>query len=100
MVCLSDILCCHSRIQTTGNGRQNTAGEIPQVRGKNHWSTKVGDNFRLMTMIKQTIGLQTHFTETVANTGFAPRATNTADGVNHGPLRIIEQTTLYQRFKC
>ena len=88
-----------ARLQTAGNGFQDAALKITQVRGKNHFRSEVAGNLRLMTMVKYAVRLQADFTEAVADRGFASRAAHPAGGVDHWPLVEIQQTGIDQRLQ-
>lgn len=88
----------YSRFQAAGNGFQNPAREIPQMRGEDDLRAQMDGDFRLMTMRKHAIRLQTHFTETVRYCRLAPRTAHPAGGINYRPLRQIEKPAVNQRF--
>ena len=52
-----------ARLQAAGNGFQDAALKITQVRGKNYLCPEVAGNLRLMAMVKYAVRLQANFTE-------------------------------------
>ena len=88
-----------ARLQAAGNGFQDAALKITQVRGKNYLCPEVAGNLRLMAMVKYAVRLQANFTEAVADRGFTTRAAHPAGSVDYRPLVEIQQIGLNQRLQ-
>ena len=73
-------------------------GKLPSA-GKNHLRAQMGDDFRMMAVIKHAIRLKAHFAEAVGDSGLAPRTAHAAGGVDHRPLAQIQQTGVDQRLQ-
>ena len=89
----------YARLQTAGDGFQNSAREVAQMRGEDHLRTKVSSDFRLMAMGKHAIRLQAHLTKAVGNSRLTSRAAHAAGGVNYRPLAEIQQPGINQWFQ-
>ena len=66
--------------------------------GKDYVLAQVGRNFRLMTVVENTVSLQADFTEAVGHRRLAAGSGDTAYRIDHRPLLSIQKSTFKQWF--
>ena len=88
----------HARLQAAGDGFQNPAREVAQMRSENDLCAKMTGDFRLMAVGKHAVRLQAHFTEAVRDRRLTSRAAHAAGRIDHRPLIEIQQIAINQRF--
>ncbi|MNG83328.1 hypothetical protein D3C81_1682760 [compost metagenome] len=57
------------------------------------------DDFRMVTVVENTVRLQAHLTETGGHAGLAARTADAAGRVDHRPLIKVQQLLVDQRFQ-